>query len=118
MATVPTGPAIGNAFLSCGDLAPDQGVEILSRLDSVDSFEYRCDFRGQFVPNALVILGRELPALELEVQILDVTEDDVLLTLEQIPLGLFEDRRIRAVLSREQRPAHSRKDTAGEYSGN
>jgi hypothetical protein len=38
-----------------------------------------------------MVFGGELAALILKIEILDVSQDDFLLSLEQVPLRLFDD---------------------------
>ena len=48
----------------------------------------------------------------IEVEVLDVSQNDLLLSNEEIPFRLFEDRRFQGLVSAEQRPANGGQNTA------
>ena len=62
----------------------------------------------------LIILFRELAALIFEIEILDVAEDDFLLSLKQIPLGLFNDCGFQRFFFPKQRNTDRRENAATE----
>src|SRR5437867_377240 len=91
--------------LTRGNLPPDQGIEVSRRFEIFDLLEDDGGFCVHFRTDLLVILAREFAALVFEVEVLDIPEDDLLLALQQVPLGLFDDCRFKRFLFAEQRRA-------------
>src|SRR5207342_250885 len=72
-------------------LAPDQRIKVLSRFDAVNVVQHSRGLCAHFTANFLVVFFRQLAALVLEVEILDIPEDDIFLPLQKVPLGFFND---------------------------
>src|SRR5262245_45505526 len=101
-------------ILSRSDLAPDKRIQIQCCLDVVNALQHRGHFSHHFLSDLLVVGFGELAALVFEVEILDVAEDNFLLSKKKIPFGLFDDRGFDGVFLAEQRNADRSKYAASQ----
>src|SRR6266571_6885139 len=96
------------------DLAANQRVEVRVGLNVFDLLKDQGRFGAHLSANFPVILFRELSAFVLEVEILNIAESDLLLSLKQVPLGLFHNSRLQRLLFTEQRDTNRAEYGAAE----
>ena len=116
MAATGTDTGAGHAFFPRADFMSNQSIEILGRFDSINALEHHCYFGSHFLSDNFVVFVRELAALVLEIEILNVAQNDILFSLKQIPLGFLKNRGIERIGFREEGPADRGENASTEQS--
>ncbi len=96
------------------DFAPDQRIEIRLGLDALNFLKDQRGFSAHLSADFLIILFGKFAALVFEVEVLNISEHDFLLALQQIPLGFFDDCGFQRLVPSEKWNADGAEHRAAE----